>query len=66
MSQKADSRPVSIRDVAALAGVSLSTASRAINNAPNVNEEIRKKVARAVTVLGYRPNHAAQSLRRRS
>jgi LacI family transcriptional regulator len=66
MSRKPDSRPVSIRDVAALAGVSLSTASRAINNVSNVTPEIRERVARAVAVLGYRPNHAAQSLRRRS
>lgn len=66
MQKKSNIRPISIRDVAALAGVSLGSASRVINNAENVTEETRGKVMRAIAALGYRPNHAAQSLRLRT
>ncbi|MET0335257.1 MAG: LacI family DNA-binding transcriptional regulator, partial [Rhizobacter sp.] len=56
----------SIKDVAELAGVSLGSASRVINKVDNVSEATRLKVEKAVAQLGYRPNHAAQSLRLRS
>lgn len=57
---------VSIRDVAELAGVSLGSASRVINKVENVTPLTREKVERAIATLGYRPNHAAQSLRLRT
>ena len=60
------SRTVSIRHVAELAGVSLGSASRVINNVENVTPDTRKRVLQAISALGYRPNHAAQSLRLRS
>lgn len=56
---------VSIREVAALAGVSLGSASRVINEVPGVTTELRERVMKAIAELGYRPNHAAQSLRLR-
>lgn len=59
-------RSASIRDVAELAGVSLGSVSRVINEVENVTPETRDKVMRAISQLGYRPNHAAQSLRLRS
>ncbi|HET7793775.1 MAG TPA: LacI family DNA-binding transcriptional regulator [Rhizobacter sp.] len=59
-------RTVSIRDVADLAGVSLGSASRVINKVENVGAGTREKVEAAIAQLGYRPNHAAQSLRLRS
>lgn len=59
-------KSVSIRDVAELAGVSLGSASRVINKVANVSDETRRKVERAIASLGYRPNHAAQTLRLRS
>ncbi|MBX3626560.1 MAG: LacI family DNA-binding transcriptional regulator [Rhizobacter sp.] len=59
-------KTLSIRDVAELAGVSLGSASRVINKVANVSEATREKVERAIAQLGYRPNHAAQSLRLRS
>ncbi len=59
-------KTVSIRDVAELAGVSLGSASRVINKVENVSAGTREKVERAIAQLGYRPNHAAQSLRLRS
>jgi LacI family transcriptional regulator len=59
-------KQISIRDVAALAGVSVGSASRVINGAANVTPEVRAKVDRAIAALKYRPNHAAQSLRSRT
>ena len=40
-----------IKDVARLAGVSISTVSRVANNASNVSPPIRKKVLRAIKAL---------------
>lgn len=59
-------RRVGIRDVAERAGVSLGSASRVINGAPDVAPALRERVRAAIAELGYRPNHAAQSLRLRS
>jgi LacI family transcriptional regulator len=53
-----------MRDVAALAGVSLKTVSRVVNTDPTVSSEIVRRVLRAVELLDYRPNLAASSLRR--
>lgn len=46
---------VTISDVAREAGVSLSTASRALNNSMLVSQEKKDRVAAAVKKLGYRP-----------
>jgi DNA-binding LacI/PurR family transcriptional regulator len=51
-----------LEDVARLARVSRSTASRAITGAPGVSEEARAAVGRAARRLNYRPNRAARSL----
>ncbi len=51
-----------IKDVAKLAGVSISTVSLALNNQENVKEATRKKVLDAVKKLNYRPNRIAQGL----
>ncbi len=56
---------VTIRDVARLAGVSISTVSRVLNNPDAVREEKRRRVTEAVAHLGYRPNPVAQSLLRK-
>ncbi len=53
-----------MRDVGALAGVSLKTVSRVVNRDPTVSAEIVGRVRRAVDLLGYRPNLAATTLRR--
>jgi LacI family transcriptional regulator len=53
-----------MRDVGALAGVSLKTVSRVVNRDPTVSAEIVGRVNRAIELLGYRPNPAATSLRR--
>lgn len=52
-----------IKDVAKNAGVSVKTASRVINNFPNVRPQTKKKVLEAAKKLGYRPNALAKSLR---
>ncbi|MDI7775349.1 LacI family DNA-binding transcriptional regulator [Asticcacaulis sp. EMRT-3] len=51
-----------INDVARLAGVSIKTVSRVMNNEPNVREETRTKVKEAAALLHYRPNLLARSL----
>jgi len=51
-----------IRDVAALAGVSPMTVSRVINRETTVKEETRALVEAAITELNYAPNPAARSL----
>lgn len=56
------SRPSTLEDVAARAGVSRATASRVINGSPRVTAATREAVERAVRSLGYTPNRAARSL----
>ena len=51
-----------IDDVAALAGVSIKTVSRVINDEANVRESTRENVQKAVRKLSYRPNPSARSL----
>ena len=53
-----------MRDVAALAGVSLKTVSRVVNEEPGVSPDVRERVSAAVQRLDYRPNLAASNLRR--
>jgi LacI family transcriptional regulator len=53
-----------MRDVAALAGVSLKTVSRVVNREPGVSEPLERRVREAVDLLKYRPNVTASSLRR--
>lgn len=51
-----------IKDVAKLAGVSISTVSRVINESKPVSPEARRKVIKAIDELGYKPNEVARSL----
>ncbi len=53
-----------MKDVAAVAGVSLSTVSRVVNGSPPVAAELAVKVEHAIELLGYRHNHTAGTLRR--
>lgn len=54
---------MTLKDVAALAGVSVSTVSRVINNNVPVEPETKRKVEAAIQKLGYRPNLLAKGLR---
>lgn len=56
---------VTIKDVAAQAGVSYQTVSRVINNQANVTAETRRRVQQVIDELNFRPNLAARSLARR-
>jgi LacI family transcriptional regulator len=53
---------VTIRHVAADAGVSLQTVSRVINKEPNVRPEMARRVQEAIDRLGYVPSIAAQRM----
>jgi LacI family transcriptional regulator len=53
-----------IRDVARLAGVSIGTASKALNANGRLKQETRDKVQLVAREIGYRPNDMAQSLHR--
>ncbi|MEY3537430.1 MAG: hypothetical protein RL645_244 [Actinomycetota bacterium] len=52
-----------INDVAAAAGVSRATASRALSNYGRIADETVEKVKAAAESLGYRPNQVAQAMR---
>ncbi len=60
----ADGGLVTIRDVAARAGVSVATASRALSGNRAVSAANLRTVTRAAEDLGYRPNRIASALRR--
>ncbi|MDR2655372.1 MAG: LacI family transcriptional regulator [Oscillospiraceae bacterium] len=53
-----------IKDVAALAGVSISTVSRTLSGIAPVSDETREAVMKAVEELNYQPNVLAQGLKR--
>ncbi len=55
-------RAVTIKHVAAEAGVSLQTVSRVINKEPNVRPVVQERVLAAVAKLGYVPSLAARRL----
>ena len=53
---------LTLEDIAKQAGVSRSTASRVVNDDPNVNENVRKRVQEVIVSTGYHPHAAARSL----
>jgi DNA-binding LacI/PurR family transcriptional regulator len=59
-------RRPTLADVAAAAGVSPATASRALSHSPNVSDDARERVWAAAERLAFEPNHLARSLRTRS
>src|SRR5579859_1384362 len=60
--QGRSSRRVTIRDVAAMAGVSIGTASKALNGQGKLRAETRDRVAAAARELGFAPNMLARGL----
>lgn len=60
-----NSRKVTVRDVAAAAGVSTATASRALAGQANVDPALAKRVLQESTRLNYRTNVLARALRTR-
>ena len=54
---------VTIYDVAALAGVSVSSVSRVLHGVPNVRKDVRERVEEAIRKTEYVPNRTAQMLK---
>ena len=53
---------VTIKDVAALAGVSPSTVSRTCKNNPSISEETKERVRKAMAELSYETNFQDSNL----
>jgi len=56
-------RRITVRDVAAHAGVSQATVSQVLSGSRPVAETTRSRVLASIKTLGYRPNHLARALR---
>ena len=54
---------VGLREIAAACGVSVATASRALNSSPRVSPHTERRVRAVAAELGYRPNASARALR---
>ncbi len=54
--------PPTIKDIAHIAGCSIKTVSRVINDEPYVSDDIRQRVLTAIRSTGYAPNMAARQL----
>lgn len=65
ISLKLQHHPVTIKDVAAKAGVSTATVSRLLAGKQAASSEVKSRVLRVVKELGYEPNHSARNLRTR-
>lgn len=55
-------KKVTIYEVAKRAGVAISTVSRVLNDSPNVSEETKEKVQKAINELNFRPQVSARKL----
>lgn len=53
---------VTIKEVADYAGVAISTVSKVLNNYPNISEDTKEKVRKAIDELHYVPNTIAAAL----
>ena len=54
---------VTIKDIARICGVGVSTVSRAINNDPTINVKTRDRVLKVVKEYNYIPNNSARNLK---
>ena len=55
---------VTIKDIARMCGVGVSTVSRAINNHPDINQETKDMIMRTIAEHNYVPNNSARNLKR--
>lgn len=58
-------KPATIKDIAKQLNISISTVSRAMRNAPDVNADTRKAVIALSEELSYQPNKLALSLKQK-
>lgn len=57
-------RETTIKDIARMCGVGVSTVSRAINNHPDINPETKTMIMETIQRYGYVPNNSARNLKR--
>ncbi|WP_163196642.1 LacI family DNA-binding transcriptional regulator [Bifidobacterium platyrrhinorum] len=62
MPRPKEKRAPVIKDVAALANVSVSTVSRYLNDSPRISDESRERIAHAIKLLDYHPSRVARGL----
>lgn len=63
MQQEQEMATMTIKDIARICGVSISTVSRAINNDPAINEKTRERIMQVVREFNYIPNNNARNLK---
>lgn len=54
---------ITIKDIAKICGVGVSTVSRAINDYPGINAETKKKILDTIAEYHYVPNNSARNLK---
>lgn len=59
-----DMEEITIRDIAKMCGVGVSTVSRAINNHQDINPETKAMIMEVIEKHGYIPNNSARNLKR--
>ena len=57
---------MTIKEIARLSGVGVSTVSRVLNKRPDVNEDTRGRVMEVIERYGYEPNSNAKHLKQLS
>lgn len=55
---------ITIKDIARMCGVGISTVSRAINNHPDINKETKEMIMAKIKEHNYIPNNSARNLKR--
>ncbi len=59
-------KKITIKDIADIAGVSISTVSRVLNKKGNVDPQLREKVLQVIKDTGFQPSSFARSFRKNS
>lgn len=55
---------ITIKEIAKLCGVGVSTVSRAINNHPDINPATKQMIMETIKKYNYVPNNSARNLKR--
>lgn len=55
---------ITIKDIARICGVGVSTVSRAMNDHPDINAETKQKIMEVIREYNYVPNNSARNLKR--